>query len=375
MTPTIIGTLGIYCCGKLGDPPFTEEQFCRNLSLAGGKYGIQVVVFSPEGVLDDQSTIHGYKYEQGRWIKAQFPWPDMVYDRFHYHKGSPKDAASKVLASASRRKSCTMWARGLPGKYKVYNVLKQDPNIHPYLPPTFPYSGPRSLEKYLLHYEGQVFMKPQAGSQGKSTLHIRLDNRQTELLIIHGRDRHNKSFLRKFIKRRDGFEWIQHFIKQTPFIIQPYLHLYNKQQHPFDVRVLMQKEAHGNWMLTGMAAREGNTGEITSNLHGGGAATSVLPFLIQEFGDAQAEQMVAVLHKLSRDIPPILENYYGRLGELGIDFGIDREGNTWLLEVNSKPGRTSFNHIGDPRSAVLAAENPLRYARYLLLRQLRRVNS
>lgn len=375
MTPTIIGTLGIYCCSKPGDPPFTEQQFCRNLSLAGIKYGLQVVVFSPEGVQSDQSSIHGYKYEQGSWVKSQFPWPDMVYDRFHYHKGSPQNSASKVLTASSRSKSCTMWARGLPGKYKVYNVLKEDNNIRPYLPPTFPYSGPRSLEKYLLDYKGQVFMKPQAGSQGKSTLHIQLDDHQTEMLIIHGRDDHNKSFLRKFIKQDDGFKWIHHFIKQTPFIIQPYLHLYNKHHHPFDVRVLMQKEAHGKWMLTGMAVREGNSGEITSNLHGGGTATSVLPFLTQEFGAAQAAQMVAVLNKLSGNIPPILENYYGRLGELGIDFGIDREGNIWLLEVNSKPGRTSFNHIGDPRSAVMAAENPLRYARYLLLRQLRRVNS
>ncbi|MFL6561575.1 MAG: YheC/YheD family protein, partial [Bacillus sp. (in: firmicutes)] len=34
----------------------------------------------------------------------------------------------------------------------------------------------------------------------------------------------------------------------------------------------------------------------------------------------------------------------GIIGEIGFDLGIDRNGDIWLFEANSKPGRTIFTH-------------------------------
>lgn len=70
--------------------------------------------------------------------------------------------------------------------------------------------------------------------------------------------------------------------------------------------------------------------------------------------------------KLSLTITGALEERYGRLGELGIDYGIDRDGNIWLLEVNSRPGRASFFQIRQPKCAFRAINRPLEYARYLI---------
>ncbi len=36
----------------------------------------------------------------------------------------------------------------------------------------------------------------------------------------------------------------------------------------------------------------------------------------------------------------------------------------WLLEVNSKPGRTVFRQTGEREAAVKSVENPILYARY-----------
>jgi glutathione synthase/RimK-type ligase-like ATP-grasp enzyme len=179
---------------------------------------------------------------------------------------------------------------------------------------------------------------------------------------------------KNFANENHALHWIREFTGQRGYIIQPFLHLYSRKGRSFDIRVLMQKNEKGLWMGTGIAVREGAAGSMTSNLHGGGKALPVLPYLSGQFGADQTERITEVLRQLSEMIPPILESHFGRLGELGIDFGIDTNGDIWLLEVNSKPGRTSIRQAGDPVSAVLASENPLRYARYLLLRQLRRVN-
>lgn len=374
MTRHPIGSLGILCSSRSGSPPFSEQHYCRTLSQASSKYGISVVVLCPQAIHPDLNVVNGYIFTQDGWKEAIVPMPDIIYDRCFYLKKREQQAALKLLNSSKDHKQRMLWARGLPGKWKVYTKLKEHPTLRSYLPPTCSYSGPESLIKSLLTHQKQVFLKPQAGSQGKSTLHVQLSN-SSKRLTVKGRDHHNNSFTQSFDKYSEGLAWIHQFIHHRLFIIQPYLHLYNQKGHPYDIRVLMQKNGEGRWTLTGMAVREGSLGGITSNLHGGGTATSALPFLTRDFGATPAEHMMAVLHNLSKDIPPILESHFGRLGELGIDYGIDTRGNIWLIEVNSKPGRSSFNHIGDPTSAVLAAENPLRYARYLLLRQPRRVNS
>ncbi|WP_368784377.1 YheC/YheD family protein, partial [Acinetobacter baumannii] len=62
------------------------------------------------------------------------------------------------------------------------------------------------------------------------------------------------------------------------------------------------------------------------------------------------------------ELPTFLEQRHGRLVELGIDIGIDRQGKVWLIEVNSKPGRASFRRIEGGKYYREVRLNPLRYA-------------
>ncbi|OGX68319.1 MAG: hypothetical protein A2189_00140 [Paenibacillus sp. RIFOXYA1_FULL_44_5] len=134
----------------------------------------------------------------------------------------------------------------------------------------------------------------------------------------------------------------------------------------YDVRILVQKNNIGLWQLTGMAARIGKLGSITSNLHGGGSAYELLPVLQKQFEDKQAGEIMKSLSQLAMRIPLILEQYHGRLAELGIDIGIDPFGKLWIIEVNSKPGHSSFSHFSDPSVSRSSISNPIHYAGYLL---------
>ncbi|MNJ52792.1 Endospore coat-associated protein YheD [compost metagenome] len=214
-------------------------------------------------------------------------------------------------------------------------------------------------------------MKPQNGTHGKRTLYVKmLDAELGEGLLLIGRDGSNQLFRRRFRSRQGGLDWIHKFIGASTFLLQPYLQLNNSKGEPFDVRVLMQKNENGVWSMTGMAVRAGRKHSLTSNLHGGGTAHRALPFLTAELGEHAGQKAARIIRNLSHDIPEHLESNFGRLAELGIDFGVDRTGHVWILEVNSKPGRSSLFRIGDMQGARKSVENPIQYARYLLLRKI-----
>lgn len=365
--------LGIMICETKGKLPFPEQSFFRKLCIIGRRYGLIVYVFSPLW-LRAEGIVSGYTYTKQGWTQKTFPLPSIIYDRCSYSSWEQYAKVQAALERMMKRRNILFLGNGLKGKWSVHRMLIKDDAILPYVPETEQYEGSQELRDWLAEHGGEAFLKPHSGSHGKNTLYVRLDE-ETGKMYVHGRDQANRLIRKTFREAAAGFEWIHRFIGSRKFIMQTYLRLNNRNGEPFDIRALVQKGENGLWQLTGMAVRKGKTGTLTSNLHGGGQAAKVSPFLEQEFGKEKGEAIIEQIRQLSARIPEVLESGHGRLVELGIDFGVDWQGRLWILEVNSKPGRTVFLRIGDTESSAESVENPIRYARYLVLRQLRRVNS
>lgn len=362
----IVGIMVGECNGPL---PFAEAAFCRQLCQIGHQQGMTIYVFCPGWVTTSRRSIPGYTFENGKWIRKPFPAPEIIYDRCISHDKKQQRRKQRCLEILTGLQPFVYLARGLTGKWSVYQALRKNSLFVPYLPDTVRYEGSLQLSQWLSDHGGEAFLKPQNGTHGKRTLHVKESDEPEEALILTGRDRSNQLFRKKFRSKQDGLDWIRRFIGSRLFLLQPYLQLSNAKGEPFDVRVLMQKGENGLWSMTGMAVRAGRKDSLTSNLHGGGNAYKALPFLSKELGHRFGIRAVQIIRFLSEAIPGHLEAHFGRLAELGIDFGVDRRGHVWILEVNSKPGRSSLFHIGDIQGARKSVENPIQYARYLLLRK------
>lgn len=359
--------LGIMVHETGNQPPFAEERFCRRLCLLGKRLGLQVVAFSPDRVDWRQKTVIGYSFCERRsmWIESFSPLPPVIYDRWF----SSSPTAFRNYRSALRKldeiKDVHLLGRGLRDKWSVYRMLLRDPILLPYLPETEIVASLKTVFARLCK-NGEIFLKPQAGSQGKGVLGVRQssDNEYE----AKGRDWCNRPIEVRFNHPLALMSWIKRFTAGRPYLMQPYLELTSPDQEPFDIRALVQKNGKGRWGVTGIAVRHGQPGGVTANLHGGGKAEEAGSFLRILFGEDQAKELLDRLQKCSLHIPQILESQHGRLAELGIDWGIDRSGNLWLLEINSKPGRTAFFRLNDRNVRLAAVCNPLCYARYLLER-------
>jgi len=111
---------------------------------------------------------------------------------------------------------------------------------------------------------------------------------------------------------------------------------------PFDLRLLIQKNRHGQWQKTGVAARVAGEGSITTHVFYGGTRDSTRKAIdyaakAHRFSRVEVEKQLKTLISL---FPKTIEKSAKQsFGELEIDLGIDQQGKVWFFEANSKPFR------------------------------------
>jgi len=352
--------------------PALREGFYRELAARAARYRLQLVLVcvsnrKERGFPPDIRccSLHG-----GAWsgMGDEDLRLDAVYDRFFARRRGEAAAAARFLRESERRWGCARLGGTLPDKWTVHLALRGDPHIRPLLPATAPFDAAR-LPDWLSRGGGRLLLKPSAGMQGRGVLALR--RLAGGALEAAGRDGRNRCVRAVFGDAGACAEWLAGRTAR-PYLAQRLLDLRDGEGRPFDVRLLVQKDGGGRWRTTGSALRLGRTGGITSNLHGGGVAEEPLPFLTQLFGSERAGSLLGGIEAAGLRIVRRLECRFGRLAELGLDFGIDPAGRLWFLEANAKPGRSAFRRLGGP-AARLSVERPLQYARYLLSRRGARV--
>lgn len=183
--------------------------------------------------------------------------------------------------------------------------------------------------------------------------------------MIQGRNAANKVFHTSFPSFQKAHQWMKGFIGKRIYVVQPYLELDTPERQPFDIRILFQKDPKEGWIETGRAVRVGKKESLTSNLDGGGTAVEPDGFLAKWYTKTQLEQINKDIQTILTHLPERLEKLHGPLIELGLDIGIDKQGQVWIIEVNSKPGRDSFKLSKNQEAYRLAIKTPMEYAKYV----------
>jgi glutathione synthase/RimK-type ligase-like ATP-grasp enzyme len=352
-----INTLGIMaiCHGS----NFMEKAYYRKLTLVGRRLGMRVFVFSPRQVDFGRRMVVGYRYQGGVWTKGTFPLPQVIYDRVFL--GPSYRQYKPFIDKLQNDPEIVFLGRGLTGKWQVYQILSKSPELSKWLPETNLYTFPALLS--LLQRDGAAVIKPIAGTHGIGVVRIvHADGKY----VATGRNQQNKPFQRICRSTEELQRFAGSFTAGRKFLVQTYLALLTPDGMPYDVRVLVQKNSRGEWETTGKAVRMGDKNSITSNLHGGGKAMPLSSFLARYIPEENQTEIEREMDQLIKLLPPFLEQYHGRLVELGIDVGIDTEGNVWIIEVNSKPGRTVFRYIEDREARIRSVTQPVSYAHYLM---------
>lgn len=344
-----------------GDPnrPFYgQSNFFRQMIIHARRLGQICFGFNTSGIHWQSNTVSGWTYAGGRWVRATFPMPDAVYPR---HKGY-----SGVNYRARRGLQSHGVAISNPpliGKWQTYKILSEHPELVNHIPDTELINSLKQVDAMMNKYHG-VYIKPVNGSLGRNIIKVVKRPGSKRYIYQYRRSegvfRGSASSMAALRRKLHGIMGRRHYI------VQKQINLIRSGGNILDVRVLIQKDHTGESSITGMACRVGRNGAITSNISSGGYALKVSQVLRSRFhSEEKANEIMESIRYVALEAARTLEKTIGPVGEMGVDIGVDREGQIWFIEANLKPGRQVFSLLRQNRTRMMTIIKPLLYARYM----------
>lgn len=332
-----------------------ETPYFNSIAKQASSYNFTVCRFHPDDWNMNTNRITGTIFNEASasWDYDHLPLPELIYDRCFHSKHSSKSKTYQIIQRL--KKKTHFLSIGLPNKWRVHEALSRHHVLATYLPKTI---KPTTIEEVIhsLFADEALVIKPVHGSQGKGILFISFQRD-----IITMQTHHHGKIITAMLSFDELKKWLQKIFTKNSYIVQTYLSLITDKNKPFDMRVLLQKNAHGGWQEVGRGIKVGLPGSLVSNLHNGGSVQSFDTWIYEQPAQKQIHEQ---LNELIHFIPLALEEEFGCLFELGIDIGIDSKGHCWLLEVNSKPGYRMIKNTNEKAAEQLPL-NVLRYSQFL----------
>lgn len=356
--------IGIFTSGFtpfLLRPIGERSLFFSKLLSVKNRVGVLPFVFGEQHIDWDSGLIKGYFYGEEGWQQFDVPFPNVIYDRLPNRKSEKTTEYFRIKDRLQQEYLIPWYNPGFFNKLDIFERLQQDDLASGYLPETYPFSSLSLIERMLADY-GQVFVKPIHGSLGLG-IHQILYDRVEGNYYCRYRDRKGENKLRRF----DTLEALMRNIfsgkKLSRMIVQQGIRLLRIDQRQVDFRVHTNKDANGDWKVSAIAAKVAGPGSVTTHLNNGGVIKTM-----EELFDNKTDCLLykRKLEDAALNLSKALErNMEGILAEIGFDFGIDRKGNLWLFEANSKPGRSIFKHPQMKEFDLLTREFSLAFAVFL----------
>ncbi|WP_243291494.1 YheC/YheD family protein [Bacillus sp. FJAT-47783] len=332
---------------------------------SGKGTGANVLLFGAHQINWEDETIEGYTFTQDGWKKIKAPFPNVLYNRLPNRKVENLESFTFLKSKLTNDYHIPMFNHHFFNKWDTFKLLSKS-KADSYLPETYASPSIEEIEG-MLQKHTIIFLKPINGSLGlgvyklmyspeKNCYYCRYVDKKNEKRLTKYSSLH--AFLKSTFRNRD----LKHYI------VQQGIKLLQFNQNPIDFRIHVNKNEHGQWILSAMAAKIAGKGSVTTHIKNGGMIKTVheIQSLINpsfSLANLLTEAAFTICSSLDHQLD-------GTIGEIGFDFGIDRFGKVWLFEANSKPGRSIFQHEALQKEDIRTREIVFQYAEYLMQKSI-----
>jgi glutathione synthase/RimK-type ligase-like ATP-grasp enzyme len=333
-------TLGIIAIEQTDFPPYGKQRFFfEDMVNAAADLELNFFFFSPFEIYKNE--IEGWVFENGNWERQKQERPDFIYDRAFSaleterkeladYRQFLKDESLKVLNPVDMALLCDDKA--------AFHHFLQERKL-----PTLEVLHFKAIESEKLFESQQCyFIKPMSGSGG---LGIYVVKKTKAGLVLNN---HLNDESRHFESLPLLIAFLSEKIKSEQYFIQPKAKIFDFENAPIDLRVLIQNQGGSTYQISGMALRQGQAGSNVSNLQSGGTALAFeeIAEWLEEVLHFSTSSILEQVKKISFDTCRAIDQKFGEFAEIGLDFLLSTEGPV-IMEGNARPSRWVFNVLAD----------------------------
>ena len=321
------------------------------------------VFFSPKRIAWNKNEVVGVvrviANKQETWIEETLPIPSVIYDRCF---GNHNRFQCKII-----RKKCAMHSPTIKvlnavvklGKRRVYTLCGQISRFQDNLP-KWDILRPDNIDALLEQFP-IAYVKPNKLSKGKGVTKVS----RTPFGFLVEQNRESKNYQHLCASPSEVLQDLEPYISSQGFmVVQEAIPLMTFQGHPFDFRLLLQKDKSGSWKKTGVAARISGEGSIISSPRSGGFV-STYDKVMAHLSEISRKDIASSMLNLALDLAKTMDDVIGPFVELGFDLGVDINGKVKIIEVNGIPLKVSIQRLKNQKITRYAHENPIEYAIYM----------
>lgn len=319
------------------------------------KIGGAILAFTNDGVDRDKKMIFGYLYHpvKKKWVKGIYPYPMAIFKKTTLKKELQRHFESVLGKRVFNSSTFDKW--------EMYTWFKHSSELKPFLPQTKIFRELVDVQQMIEKF-GAVYIKPIKGMQGKRVAKVHKQEKEVTIEYIQQDSKEDYRF-NSLYEAKDFLE--EHFGEEK-FILQQPLNL--RFNHSIiDFRVIMVKDHTGTWNNYGIMGRNGVKGQIVSNRHRGGKVEHADITLDRMFREKdKIKEYKEKMEKVALLAASTIENCGFHFGKLGIDIGIDVDGNVWLIEINHRnPNDFVASFSGDKNLVNVIRLANMQYAKRL----------
>jgi glutathione synthase/RimK-type ligase-like ATP-grasp enzyme len=306
--------------------------------------------FTPAHIFWKKRRIIGLYFKGGRWIEGRFPFPNVVYNQSYNKNPATIQRLRNIIGQTKCFNTINCFS-----KWDIYTLLSQS-SFKPYVPDTFIYHAENVLE--LLERYNLLFIKPFYGNRGRGIYRVELMEQGDIHISSHTLAPHYI-----YRKKEEAQQKLLELLHTKNMIVQEGVQLSQIDNQNYDIRVLIQKDIRGEWSVSSIVCRVADEHYFNTSIYKGiYEAKDVFPRI---FTSEKEALIVQSLNELSIGVALSLEAHLGTLGELSVDFVLDKDWNLWIIELNGKPQKSIYKDIKNFQHQQLIYSKPLKYANYL----------
>lgn len=337
--------IGIMCTANTRSEgsPFGSKSLTMRRYLIAGAGKSYFFAFTPRDINWQQGTINAYFWSSAKgWLRRTVPLPDVVYNRIT-NRTVERAETTEALKTRLSERGIPIFNYSFFDKWEVYHMLKDDKEANAYVPES--YINPSQDQiKTMLEKHKFVYLKPTSGYMGIGIYRLTYHPKRGYFLRYR---KNGKNVLLRFPKFQSLVKQLnrQSGPRLRNYVVQQGIRLVELDQCPLDFRFHLNKNKHNKWVVAGIGGKKAGRGSVTTHVRSGGQLLTPSHALASIFGEKEGQRLLEKAKKATILLAEAIERNYKRpIGELGFDIGIDKKGNIWMFEANSKPGRSIFKH-------------------------------